>query len=135
MTHRNRRDAVPTLAADGSIVRELAGPRSSVLERQGLAEVTLDAGHSTREHFHRESEEVLYILRGKGHIVFSGMAVPRQPGDAIAMEFAVAAGDAVPVRAGEKHKVCNGGAQKLVFLCCSSPAHSDEDTVFTKPIE
>ena len=131
MTHRNRRDVAPVPAADGSIVRQLIDPDSSVLENQSLGEITLWPAQPTAEHFHRESEEILYILRGKGRIELGGSAFPLHAGDAIPSQFAVAAGDVVPIRVGDKHRIRNVGTQNLVLLCCSSPARSERDTEVT----
>ena len=46
-------------------------------------------------------------------------------------EFDIAAGDAVVIAPGTRHKLWNDGPEELVLLCVCAPAYSHEDTVLT----
>jgi quercetin dioxygenase-like cupin family protein len=47
------------ITADGSAIRELAGPAWSAARHQSLAEATLEPGGETAEHYHPRAEELL----------------------------------------------------------------------------
>jgi mannose-6-phosphate isomerase-like protein (cupin superfamily) len=114
------RDALAAfVTADGSTIRELAGPAWSPVQRQSLAEATLDPGGETAEHFHPRTEEIYYFVGGAGR-----MRLGEQ-------EDTVATGDCVVIAPGVPHKLWNTGAEPLVLLCCCVPAYSDDDTVMT----
>ncbi len=107
------------VTADGSSIRELAGPAWSPVRHQSLAEASLDVGGQTAEHFHPVAEEIYYFLAGEGRM--------RLGED----EAAIAAGDCVVIPPGTAHKLWNTGPSRLVLLCCCAPAYSDGDTVMT----
>jgi mannose-6-phosphate isomerase-like protein (cupin superfamily) len=109
----------PFVTADGSIIRELAGPPTGNARHQSLAEATVPAGGETEEHFHPRSEEIYLFTAGAGRM--------RLGGD----ERDVRAGDCVVIAPGTPHKLLNPGGDPLVLLCCCSPAYSHEDTVLT----
>ena len=104
---------------DGSQIRELAGPSWTRARKQSLAEASVPAGGETVEHYHPKTEELYYFLAGSGR-----MRLGEEEAD-------VVAGDCVVIPPGTPHKVWNGGAETLVFLCCCVPAYSDDDTVMT----
>ncbi|MGI8593154.1 MAG: cupin domain-containing protein [Solirubrobacteraceae bacterium] len=105
---------------DGSQIRELVAPAWTPAKHQSLAEATVGQGAATAEHYHRETEELYFLLEGSGRM---------RVGDA---ERDVAAGDCVVIPAGERHKLCNTGDGPLRLLCCCVPAYADEDTVITE---
>src|ERR1700733_12722376 len=107
------------ITADGSSIRELAGPAWTPARHQSLAEASLDPGGETAEHYHPQAEELYYFIAGEGRIRLS------------ADEATVAAGDCVVIPPGTPHKLWNTGAGPLVLLCCCAPAYSDADTVMT----
>lgn len=107
------------VTADGSAIRELAGPAWSPVRHQSLAEATLEPGGETAEHYHPRAEEIYYFLAGAGRM---------RLGDA---EDAVGVGDCVVIPPGTPHKLWNTGEGRLVLLCCCAPAYSDDDTVMT----
>ena len=60
-------DRVPAFATkDGSEIRELLAHRNSCIRHQTLAEARLPAGGSTTPHHHVQTEEIYYILEGRG---------------------------------------------------------------------
>jgi mannose-6-phosphate isomerase-like protein (cupin superfamily) len=104
---------------DGSTIRELAGPARATARNQSLAEATVVPAGETKEHYHRQAEEIYCFTAGAGRM---------RLGDE---EAAVRAGDCVVIPPGTSHKLWNPGHDPLVLLCCCTPPYSDEDTVLT----
>ncbi|WP_456475034.1 cupin domain-containing protein [Candidatus Pyrohabitans sp.] len=113
---RNRSRVEAFITKDGSEVRELLHPDNSPVEKLSIAEAVVGVGEATREHFHRKSEEVYYILSGRGEMHIDGE------------KAAVRVGDVVHIPAGARHYVVNTGKEELIILCASSPPYSHEDT-------
>jgi mannose-6-phosphate isomerase-like protein (cupin superfamily) len=107
------------ITADGSSIRELAGPAWTPARNQSLAEATLEPGGETAEHHHPEAEELYYFVAGAGRM--------RLGED----EAEVGTGDCVVIPPGTPHKLWNTGDTPLVLLCCCAPAYRDADTVMT----
>ena len=108
------------ITADGSAIRELAGPAwTGAARHQSLAEATLEPGGETAEHYHPQAEELYYFVAGAGRM---------RLGD---MEAGISAGDCVVIPPGTPHKLWNAGEDRLVLLCCCAPAYHDDDTVMT----
>ena len=105
---------------DGSEIRELLAYRNSVIRNQSLAEARVAVGGSTREHFHRLTEEIYFITSGTGRMRIEGEI--RQ----------VRAGDAIAIPPGQKHKLWNTGTETLRLLCCCAPPYEDGDTIITE---
>jgi mannose-6-phosphate isomerase-like protein (cupin superfamily) len=116
----NRKDAAPFITKDASEVREILAPRNSSIRNQSLAEARVLPGKSTEEHIHPRTEEIYYVLKGKGKIRIEGEMRDIRQGDAIALQ------------PGKCHKIWNTGKSDLVFLCCCAPAYTHEDTVITE---
>lgn len=110
----------PFTTKDGSEIRELVGPAWTPAEKQSLAEATIPVGEATVEHFHRDTEELYYVVEGSARM---------RLGDA---ERELAVGDCVVIPAGERHKIRNTGDAPLRILCCCAPAYTHEDTVLTE---
>ena len=107
------------ITADGSAIRELAGPSWTAARAQSLAEATVQPGGETAEHYHRRTEELYLFISGTGR-----MRLGSEEAD-------VVAGDCVVIPPGTPHKVWNTGSAPLVLLCCCAPAYSDDDIVIT----
>ncbi len=116
MMVRNRNAAEPFVTKDGSVIREILHPKNSNVKHQSLAEATVKPGSATKEHHHETAEEIYYILKGEGRVRVRGE------------ERAVKEQDAILIPPGVIHCIENTGGEDLLFLCCSSPAYSDEDT-------
>jgi len=116
----NRNEVEAFITKDGSEIREILAPRNSSLRNQSLAEARVSRGKATIRHCHIESEEIYYILQGKGQIGVEGEA--RE----------VTEGDGIAIMPGQSHRIWNTGVEDLVFLCYCSPSYSDEDTVLTE---
>jgi mannose-6-phosphate isomerase-like protein (cupin superfamily) len=115
----NLRQLTSFITADGSAIRELAGPAWTPARHQSLAEATVEPGGATAEHYHPRSEELYYFVAGAGRMRLG------------AEETEIGVGDCVVVPPGTAHKLWNTGPDQLVLLCCCAPAYCDDDTVMT----
>lgn len=106
----------PYVTADGSTIREWAGPGYSPARNQSLAEATVAPGGSTVAHYHRCSEELYLVTAGNGRLRVGGE------------ERQVESGDCAVIPPGEVHQLHNSGDADLVVVCACSPAYSHEDT-------
>jgi mannose-6-phosphate isomerase-like protein (cupin superfamily) len=105
------------ITKDGSEIRELLAYRNSCIRNQTLAEARLPEGLSTTAHLHRQTEEIYYVLEGRGT-----MRVGEET-------RAVGPGDAIAIPPGAVHQITNTGSGVLKFLCCCAPGYEHEDTV------
>jgi mannose-6-phosphate isomerase-like protein (cupin superfamily)/glycosyltransferase A (GT-A) superfamily protein (DUF2064 family) len=115
MEVRKRDEARPFTAKDGSTIREIFHPHHTGAKNQSFAEATVAPGEKTREHHHAESEEIYYLLKGRGRVSVGGEV--REVGPSTA----------VLIPPGTKHSIENSGTEDLVFLCSSVPTYRDED--------
>jgi mannose-6-phosphate isomerase-like protein (cupin superfamily) len=116
MIVRNIKDLNPFIALDGSTIREIVHPNNTPFVNQSLAEARIKTGNATSNHIHRLSEEIYYILSGKGRMHLSKN------------EFIVRENDVIVIPCGIEHHIENIGDIELVFLCCSTPPYTNEDT-------
>lgn len=111
-------DRVPAFTTlDGSEIRELLAHRNSCIRNQTLAEARLPVGGSTTPHYHIRTEEIYYILQGRGR-----MQIGQEVGE-------VGPGDAIAIPPGVMHQISTLGDEELRFLCCCAPGYEHEDTV------
>jgi quercetin dioxygenase-like cupin family protein len=113
---RNYAQAEPFTTADGSTIRELLGLPTSSARNQSLAEATLAPGQPTQRHYHRESEELYYLLEGDGEMEVDGDRRRVGPGDAIL------------IPPGAWHQIVADADATLRFLCCCAPPYRHDDT-------
>jgi len=99
---------------DGSTIRELHHT-----ELQSLAEATLEPSEATERHYHAESEEIYFVVKGSGTLEVDGETRTVRPGDAAL------------IPPGAWHTLENTGTSELRILCCCAPPYSDEDTFFS----
>jgi mannose-6-phosphate isomerase-like protein (cupin superfamily) len=111
-------DRVPSFTSkDGSEIRELLAHRNSCIQAQSLAEARIPSGGRTIPHLHPQTEEIYYILVGRGRMLIDGETREVGPGDAIA------------IPPGAAHQITNTGSEELKFLCCCAPGYEHADTV------
>jgi mannose-6-phosphate isomerase-like protein (cupin superfamily) len=109
----------PFTTADGSTIRELLGLPTAPVRNQSLAEATLEPGQATERHYHRESEELYYLIEGSGEMEIDGERARVTPGDAIL------------IPPGAWHQIHAADQEgPLRFLCCCAPPYRHEDTYF-----
>ncbi|MBI5687981.1 MAG: cupin domain-containing protein [Verrucomicrobia bacterium] len=114
-----RNATTPFITKDGSEIRELMAYRNSCIRNLSLAEALLPPGGATQEHYHVETDEIYYILRGRGLM---------RVGDE---ERTVGPLDAIAIPANQRHSIVNTGDEPLVFLCCCAPTYEHDKTVMT----
>jgi len=117
MDVKNIHEVEAFTTADGSEIRELLAHRNSSIHKQSLAEARLKPGQKTTPHYHPQTEEIYYILSGKGRM------------DLADEQREVGIGDAIAIPPGVTHQIANTGQEMLVFLCCCAPGYEHEDTV------
>jgi mannose-6-phosphate isomerase-like protein (cupin superfamily) len=110
--------AVPFTTKDGSTIRSLLDLGTAPVHNQSLAEATVAAGSATQRHYHRESEEIYYVVEGEGEVELDGERA------------AVGAGDAVLIPPGTWHEIRASEPGPLRFLCCCAPPYRHDDTYF-----
>jgi mannose-6-phosphate isomerase-like protein (cupin superfamily) len=115
---RSLAEVEPFTTADGSTIRELLGLPTAPVRNQSLAEATLAPGQATDRHYHREAEEIYYVVEGSGELELDGE------------RRRVTVGDAALIPPGAWHQIRADGAGSLRFLCCCAPAYRHEDTFF-----
>ncbi len=111
----NRAHAAILNTPHGSEIRPLADRTTSPIERCSLAEEELPPGSAVAPHYHLETEEIYYILRGAGEMIID------------AERRAVAAGDAVFIPRGAIHSLINTGAEMMTILLVCGPAYTRDD--------
>jgi mannose-6-phosphate isomerase-like protein (cupin superfamily) len=118
MDVRARDRAEPFTTADGSTIRVLLDAHLGGAENQSLAEATLEPGQATERHYHGATEEIYYVVSGRGDMEVEGERARVAPGDAIL------------IPPGAWHQIRADAAGELRFLCCCAPRYSDADTFF-----
>lgn len=116
MTVQQLENQSPFTTKDGSTIRSILDRTNAPVEKQSLAEATLPTGAATDRHYHKLSEELYFVLEGRGTMEIDGE------------ERAVGPGDAVLIPSGAWHQI--RAAEPLRFLCCCAPPYSHEDTYF-----
>ncbi len=116
MEIRNREEQEPFTTKDGSTIRGLLDLSNAPVKEQSLAEAILPNGGATERHYHKMSEELYYLLEGRGVMEIDGESRDVGPGDAIL------------IPAGAWHEI--KATEEMRFLCCCSPPYAHEDTYF-----
>lgn len=116
MIVQNLSSQKPFITKDGSQIRSILDRTNAPVQNQSLAEACLTAGGSTQRHYHKQSEELYFLLEGSGHMEIDGTTRLVGPGDAIL----------IPPGAWHELRAENS----MRFLCCCAPPYSHEDTYF-----
>ena len=111
----NRQRAAVIKTPHGSEIRPLVDRTTSEIELCSLAEEVLPVGASVGQHHHVETEEIYYLLEGRGR-----MSVGAETRE-------VAAGDAVFIPRGAIHTLENTGDEPIRLLLVCGPAYSHAD--------
>jgi mannose-6-phosphate isomerase-like protein (cupin superfamily) len=110
----NVQDAGPFLAADLSEIRLLVDRVNTGISSVSLAHATVAAGAETVWHRLEHTDEIYFVLSGRG-LVWVGDESRN-----------VGRGDAVWIPAGVQQRIQNHGCRPLVFLCACGPAYFPE---------
>ena len=111
----NRERAAVIKTPHGSEIRPLIDRTTSEIELCSLAEEVLPVGRAVGRHHHEQTEEVYYILSGRGRMTV-GPEVRE-----------VAAGDAVFIPRRAEHTLENTGEEPMRLLLVCGPAYSIAD--------
>ncbi len=109
-------------APDGSEIRLLLGNQQGAT-RASLCEVTLPAGQVSRPVYHRQVEEMWYVLSGRGEVW-------RSPPGSETVDIppvAVTAGDSLVIPTGYRFQFRSSPDTPLRFLCFTSPPWPGDD--------
>ncbi len=117
MEVRSRKHAEPFTTADGSTIRVLLDATFGGARNQSLAEASLGPDGATERHRHGDTEEIYFILSGRGEMEVDGERRVVGPGDAIL------------IPPGAWHEI-RADTDGLRFLCACAPPYRDEDTYF-----
>jgi len=112
----NRNQINSYITKDSSEIRELLHPEHSPVNNQSLAEAIVKPQQTTAAHFHKQTEEIYFILEGKGEMRLDDK------------QFIVEENDSILIPPGQVHCIKNIGDGELRFLCCCSPAYDHTDT-------
>jgi mannose-6-phosphate isomerase-like protein (cupin superfamily) len=108
----HRDNVEPFVTKDKAEIRELNHSK-----KMSLAEAIVKMGQTTELHYHVRSEEIYYILEGKGLMEIEGE------------KQEVSRDHAILIPPKKRHRITANGNAPLRFLCFCSPPYSDEDTV------
>jgi mannose-6-phosphate isomerase-like protein (cupin superfamily) len=111
----NRRQSSVINTPHGSEIRPLIDRTTSDIKQCSLAEEVLPVGAAVGRHHHIETEEVYYILNGKGRMTV-GPEVRE-----------IATGDAIFIPRRHTHTLENTGSEPMTILLVCGPAYSYED--------
>jgi mannose-6-phosphate isomerase-like protein (cupin superfamily) len=103
-------------APDGSQIRLLIGSDQGAT-RASLCEVTMSAGQVSHPIWHRQVEEIWYILEGGGEVWRS----PPAAGPVKMAAVPVGPGDALTIPAGWRFQFRATAGETLRFLCLTIP--------------
>lgn len=118
MVIRQITEQKPFITKDGSEVCSILDRTNAPVVQQSLAEARLPEGGETERHYHLISEEIYYILEGRGEMILEGDQREVMPGDAIL------------IPPGAWHQI--RAYEPLRLLCCCAPPYQHDDTYFTK---
>ena len=119
----NRNASKPFTTKDGSEIRSILDRTNSSASHQSLAEATLPPGAATEAHRHPRTEEIYYLLSGRGRMRLGDEWREVGPGDGIL------------IPPGVMHQIRNVGAEPLAFLCCCAPPYAHEDTILEQRVQ
>ena len=109
---------ITPLGGGGETVFELIGraPQHGGADGHSLAHIVIAPGQASGRHFHKQTEETYYILRGAGEMVIDGRVFIVEPGQACLIE------------PGEAHQIFNREEGDLEFLAVCAPAWAPDDS-------
>lgn len=119
----NVRDAAVLRSRHGSEIRPLIDRTTSSITQCSVAEELLAPGQAVTPHFHRQTEEVYYILEGEGVMT---VGTDRR---------AVTAGDAILIPLDTVHSLENTGSRAMRIVLVCGPAFSRDDENFVEPTD
>lgn len=111
---RKLSEAMPLRDPRYGVVFELAGPMTG-MKTMGVAWVEVDVGATSPAAWHDHTEEVYFIIEGRGVMRLGEDSLP------------VTAGDVVSIRPGAIHNITNSGATPLRMIVVTTPPYNEAD--------
>jgi oxalate decarboxylase/phosphoglucose isomerase-like protein (cupin superfamily) len=108
-------DALPTMTFDWGLIKPLVATENTEAAAVSLMHVVLLPGQGHERHNHPDSDEILYILTGRGEQMVDDAA-----------EFPVGPGQAIFIPRGAYHSTVNTGWEPLTLLAIYAPAGAEE---------
>jgi oxalate decarboxylase/phosphoglucose isomerase-like protein (cupin superfamily) len=108
-------DALPTMSFDWGVIKPLVATANTDAPDMSLMHVVLLPGMGHDRHNHPGSDEILYILSGRGEQMVDDEQT-----------FPVGPGQAVFIPKGAFHSTVNTGWEPLVLLAIYAPAGAEE---------
>lgn len=110
--------------SEGKVVPDICGTAIEMINAEtagsskiSFAKLIIEPGVQSRRHFHKETEEIYYILSGQGKVEVGNDTFDIGPGHAIFLPLNVS------------HQIFNTGDQKLVFVCADAPVFDTSDVI------
>jgi oxalate decarboxylase/phosphoglucose isomerase-like protein (cupin superfamily) len=107
--------ALPTMSFDWGLIKPLVATENTEGPAMSLMHVVLLPGEGHERHNHPDSDEILYILSGRGEQMVDDSDT-----------FPVAPGQAVFIPKAAFHSTVNTGWEPLVLLAIYAPAGAEE---------
>jgi oxalate decarboxylase/phosphoglucose isomerase-like protein (cupin superfamily) len=108
-------ESLPTMSFDWGLIKPLVAAANTDATEVSLMHVVLLPGEGHVRHNHPESDEILYILAGRGEQMVDDSDT-----------FGVAPGQAVFIPKGAFHSTVNTGWEPLVLLAIYAPAGAED---------
>ena len=108
-------DALPTMSFEWGVIKPLVATANTAEPEVSLMHVVLLPGKGHERHNHPDSDEILYILSGRGEQMVDDSST-----------FPVGPGHAVFIPKGAFHSTVNTGWEPLVLLAIYAPAGAEE---------
>ena len=107
--------SLPTMSFDWGLIKPLVGTENTDAPAMSLMHVVLLPGAGHERHNHPDSDEILYILSGRGEQMVDD-----------ADSFEVGPGQAVFIPKAAFHSTLNTGWEPMVLLAIYAPAGAEE---------
>ena len=117
-----RSDSPDVIAPDGSEIRLLINDRHAAANAS-MVEVTLRAGQTSKPVWHRNVEEIWYILEGSGRVWRRG---PNDDPSSV-HEVDVSKGDSLVIPVLWRFQFSAEESEDLILLCFTAPPWPGED--------
>lgn len=112
VVHENEGAVVPDIC--GTAV-ELINARTSGSTKVSFAKLIIKPGQKSRRHYHKQTEEIYYILSGSGKVRIRDEQFDVGPGYAMLMPIGVS------------HQITNTSDEDLIFVCADAPVFDESD--------
>jgi mannose-6-phosphate isomerase-like protein (cupin superfamily) len=107
----------PLITPTGEVIYELigTGDEGGGISSHSIAQILIPPGKSSALHYHQDTEESYFILKGEGWMKINEK------------EFILKPGHTCLIQPGEIHTIMNKGNEDLEFLAICAPAWVPED--------